>query len=98
MSRGPSTAVQQRLTGLIHAVKRDRHRTNLMGRFNGRDMAVYTEVSDDALRAFLELYDIGEATSFKGIAEGVENSNYLMRTTAGQYFLTLFEKRVKAED
>jgi homoserine kinase type II len=61
-------------------------------------MAVYTEVSDDALRAFLELYDIGEVTSFKGIAEGVENSNYLLRTTDGQHILTLYEKRVKRED
>jgi homoserine kinase type II len=61
-------------------------------------MAVYTEVSDDALRAFLELYNIGEVTSFKGIAEGVENSNYLLRTTGGQHILTLYEKRVKAED
>ena len=61
-------------------------------------MAVYTEVSDDALRAFLALYDIGEVTSFKGIAEGVENSNFLLRTTAGQHLLTLFEKRVRAED
>ena len=61
-------------------------------------MAVYTEVSDDALRAFLELYDIGEVTSFKGIAEGVENSNYLLRTTGGQHILTLYEKRVKVED
>ena len=61
-------------------------------------MAVYTEVSDDALRAFLALYDIGEATSFKGIAEGVENSNYLLRTGGGQHILTLYEKRVKAED
>ena len=69
-----------------------------MGRFNGRDMAVYTEVSDDALRAFLARYDIGEVTSFKGIAEGVENSNFLLRTTRGQYILTLYEKRVKAED
>jgi homoserine kinase type II len=69
-----------------------------MGSFNGRDMAVYTEVSDDALRAFLALYDIGEATWFKGIAEGVENSNYLLRTDSGQHILTLYEKRVKAED
>ncbi len=61
-------------------------------------MAVYTEVSDDALRAFMALYDIGEVTSFKGIAEGVENSNYLLRTDGGQYILTLYEKRVKAED
>ena len=61
-------------------------------------MAVYTEVSDDALRAFLALYDIGDVTSFKGIAEGVENSNYLLRTTRGQHILTLYEKRVKADD
>ena len=61
-------------------------------------MAVYTEVSDDALRAFLALYEIGEVISFKGIAEGVENSNFLMRTASGQYILTLYEKRVKAED
>jgi homoserine kinase type II len=61
-------------------------------------MAVYTEVSDDALRAFLALYDIGEVISFKGIAEGVENSNFLMRAASGQYILTLYEKRVRAED
>jgi homoserine kinase type II len=61
-------------------------------------MAVYTEVSDDALRAFLAVYEIGDVISFKGIAEGVENSNFLMRTASGQYILTLYEKRVKAED
>jgi len=61
-------------------------------------MAVYTEVSDDALRAFLALYDLGEVISFKGIAEGVENSNFLLRTAGGQYILTLYEKRVRAED
>ena len=38
-------------------------------------MAVYTEVDDDALEAFLAEYDIGELQSYKGIAEGVENSN-----------------------
>src|SRR5579863_5171352 len=97
-TRRPSTAAQQRLTSLIHAAKRDRHRSNLVGSFNGLDMAVYTEVSDDALRAFVALYDIGEVTSFKGIAEGVENSNYLLRTTGGQHILTLYEKRVRAED
>ncbi len=61
-------------------------------------MAVYTEVSDDALRAFLAPYDLGEVTSFKGIAEGVENSNFLLRSASGQYILTLYEKRVRAED
>ena len=41
-------------------------------------MAVYTEVSDDELAAFIADYDIGTAVSCKGIAEGVENSNYLL--------------------
>ncbi len=61
-------------------------------------MAVYTEVSDEALSDFLALYDIGEVVSFKGIAEGVENSNFLLRTTRTQFILTLYEKRVKAAD
>ncbi len=61
-------------------------------------MAVYTEVPDDDLAAFLTEYDIGEAVSCKGIAEGVENSNYMLQTTAGQYILTLYEKRVEAAD
>jgi homoserine kinase type II len=61
-------------------------------------MAVYTEVSDDALSDFLALYDIGAVVSFKGIAEGVENSNFLLRTTSGQFILTLYEKRVNATD
>lgn len=61
-------------------------------------MAVYTEVSDEALTAFIALYDIGAVVSFKGIAEGVENSNFLMRTTKGQFILTLYEKRVDAAD
>ena len=61
-------------------------------------MAVYTEVSDDDLEAFLEQYQLGEVTACKGIAEGVENSNYLLRTTEGSFILTLYEKRVQPED
>jgi homoserine kinase type II len=61
-------------------------------------MAVYTEVNDEALGAFLAGYDLGRVVSFKGIAEGVENSNFLMRTEAGQFILTLYEKRVKEAD
>jgi homoserine kinase type II len=57
-------------------------------------MAVYTEVSDEALRAFLVEYDLGDLLAFRGIAEGVENSNYALRTTAGDFILTLYEKRV----
>ncbi|MEZ5669044.1 MAG: homoserine kinase [Alphaproteobacteria bacterium] len=61
-------------------------------------MAVYTEVSDEDLAAFLAEYAIGEVVSAKGIAEGVENSNYLLITTTGQYILTLYEKRVEEAD
>ena len=61
-------------------------------------MAVYTEVSDDALAAFLAGYDIGTMVAFRGIAEGVENSNYALRTTGGDFILTLYEKRVDPAD
>jgi len=61
-------------------------------------MAVYTHVSDRALTDFLAHYDVGEVLSFKGIAEGVENSNYLLKTTEASYILTLFEKRVHKAD
>ncbi|TPG52318.1 homoserine kinase [Roseomonas nepalensis] len=57
-------------------------------------MAVYTEVSDEALRAFLAGYDLGGLVAFRGIAEGVENSNYALRTTGGDFILTLYERRV----
>ena len=61
-------------------------------------MAVYTEVADEELDAFIKSYDIGALTSCKGIAEGVENSNYLVQTEAGRYILTLYEKRVAPKD
>jgi len=61
-------------------------------------MAVYTDVSDDDLRAFAALYDIGEVLSCKGIAEGVENSNFLVTTERGNFILTLYEKRVAPRD
>ena len=61
-------------------------------------MAVYTDVADDELRAFVAEYDIGEVISCKGIAEGVENSNFLLRTDVGTFFLTLYEKRVDPAD
>ena len=61
-------------------------------------MAVYTEVSDDELNAFVAQYDIGRVASCKGIAEGVENSNYLLHADDGAYILTLYEKRVARRD
>ncbi|MGE5503811.1 MAG: phosphotransferase, partial [Actinomycetota bacterium] len=61
-------------------------------------MAVYTEVSDDELEEFVAEYDIGDVVSCKGIAEGVENSNYLLQTEGGTYILTLYERRVNPAD
>ncbi|MEM7301840.1 MAG: homoserine kinase [Pseudomonadota bacterium] len=61
-------------------------------------MAVYTDVSDEDLDRFLADYDLGEVLAFKGIAEGVENSNYLLRTDKSSYILTLYEKRVDPND
>ena len=61
-------------------------------------MAVYTEVSNGELEAFVALYDIGHLASCKGIAEGVENSNFLLSTDRCRYILTLYEKRVARED
>ncbi len=61
-------------------------------------MAVYTDVSADDLARFIGRYDIGELLSYKGIAEGVENSNFLVHTSAGTFILTLYEKRVAEHD
>jgi homoserine kinase type II len=61
-------------------------------------MAVYTDVTADDLGEFLNGYDIGELLAYKGIAEGVENSNFLVHTTAGNFILTLYEKRVAEDD
>lgn len=61
-------------------------------------MAVYTDITEAELAAFLADYDIGTLTSYKGIAEGVENSNFLLTTTSGPFILTLYEKRVDAGD
>src|SRR5215813_1576008 len=61
-------------------------------------MAVYTEVSDNELAAFLQAFELGEARGFKGIAEGVENSNFFLQTERGSFILTLYEKRVQRED
>jgi len=61
-------------------------------------MAVYTEISDEELARFIRSYDLGSLLSCKGIAEGVENTNYLVHTTKGAFILTLYEKRVDPRD
>jgi homoserine kinase type II len=61
-------------------------------------VAVYTDVAAEDLGVFLAGYDIGELLAYKGIAEGVENSNFLVHTSRGYFILTLYEKRVAAKD
>jgi homoserine kinase type II len=61
-------------------------------------MAVYTQVSGEQMTLFIARYDLGALMSFHGIAEGVENTNYLLHTEKGQYILTLYEKRVNPDD
>ena len=61
-------------------------------------MAVYTEVSDEELSTFVASYGLGELLSFKGIAEGVENTNYVVHTSRGPFILTLYERRTARED
>ena len=61
-------------------------------------MAVYTDVGAEELAAFLDDYDVGQLLSYKGIAEGVENSNFLVNTSVGHFILTLYERRVAAKD
>lgn len=61
-------------------------------------MAVYTQVSAEEMAALLARYDLGTLVSAKGIAEGVENSNYLLDTSERRLLLTLYEKRVDRAD
>ncbi len=61
-------------------------------------MAVYTDVAAEEVAAFLSSYDLGDLLAYKGIAEGVENSNFLLHTSRGYFILTLYEKRVAAND
>ena len=61
-------------------------------------MAVYTQPTDEEFAALLARYDLGRPLAFKGIAEGVENSNFLLETEKGRFFLTIYEKRVARED
>ena len=61
-------------------------------------MAVYTEVPISALKQFVREYDIGKIVYLKGIEEGVENSNFLLKTNRDTYILTIYEKRVDSVD
>jgi homoserine kinase type II len=54
-------------------------------------MSVYTTIAPEELKTFLEAYDLGTLVEYQGIDEGIENTNYFVTTTQGQYVLTLFE-------
>ena len=56
-------------------------------------MAVYTHLNADQVRAYIAGYGIGPLETYVGIADGVENTNYLLFTASGRYILTLYEKR-----
>jgi homoserine kinase type II len=61
-------------------------------------VAVYTDITDVELERFLEGYDLGAPRTFKGIAEGIENSNFYLETEKGRFILTVYERRVRGED
>ncbi|MDO5640581.1 MAG: homoserine kinase [Neisseria sp.] len=60
-------------------------------------MSVYTSVSDDEMRHFLEQYDLGDFVSLQGIAQGITNSNYFLTTSTGKFVLTVFEALTQQE-
>ncbi len=61
-------------------------------------MAVYTDIAEDELESFLSAYPLGKLMSYRGIAEGVENSNFMLHVEGGSYILTLFERRTNERD
>ena len=61
-------------------------------------MAVYTKFNQKDFENILKEYSIGELNDFKGIKEGIENTNYFLKVGEKKYILTIYEKRVKEED
>jgi len=61
-------------------------------------MAVFTHVSPADLDKFLHAYDLGPAKSYRGVEQGVENTNYVVDTERGRFILTLFEQRTNEAD
>ena len=61
-------------------------------------MAVYTEIPDDEIQKFFNQYDVGDIVFYKGIAEGVENTNFLVQTSIDNFILTIYEKRVNPKE
>ena len=61
-------------------------------------MAVYTKLSEEKLKKFFSKYSLGNLLNYKGIEEGIENTNYFIQTEKGKFILTVYEKRVDEKD
>ena len=61
-------------------------------------MAVYTKLTEEEIKSFFSKYDLGNLLNYKGIKEGIENTNYFIQTEKGKFILTLYEKRVNEKD
>ena len=61
-------------------------------------MAVYTKLSNQEISAIVNDYAIGQLIQFKGIKQGIENTNYFIKTKTGKFILTIFENRVDLRD
>ena len=60
-------------------------------------MAVYTKISKAELNNFFKNYEISNITRFFGIKEGIENTNYLVKTKKNKFILTIYEKRINVK-
>ena len=61
-------------------------------------MAIYTKLSENNLKEFFLKYNLGKLLNYKGIKEGIENTNYFIQTDTGKFILTIYEKRVEEKD
>ena len=61
-------------------------------------MAIYTKLSENNLKEFFLKYNLGKLLNYKGIQEGIENTNYFIQTDKGKFILTVYEKRVEGKD
>ena len=61
-------------------------------------MAVYTKLEKEEIDNFFSKYNLGKIYDYHGIKEGIENTNYLIKSEKGKFILTLYEKRVDASD
>jgi homoserine kinase type II len=61
-------------------------------------MAVYTKITKQEIAQHLQKYQLGELIDFKEIVEGIDNSNFILETSAGRFILTIFESRINKND